>query len=68
MVAQKTVTYSVMHFVVAFLVAYAVSGDLKIAMGISIIEPIVQTICYYFHEKFWLRKSGRSMKFSFRAC
>lgn len=52
----KTATYSLMHLVVAFIVAYAVSGDLKIAIGISLIEPVVQTGFYWIHEKLWLKR------------
>lgn len=50
---EKTITYSIMHFIVAFLVAYSVSGDIRIAMAISLIEPAVQTVAYFFHEKAW---------------
>lgn len=49
----KTTTYAAMHFVVAFLVAWGVSGDLLIALGISLIEPAVQTVAFYFHERAW---------------
>ena len=40
----KTGTYSVMHLVVAVTVAYALTRDWQIALGVSIIEPIVQTV------------------------
>lgn len=49
----KTATYSLMHVAVAFLVAYGISGDWRIALSISLIEPAVQTVAYYFHEKAW---------------
>jgi uncharacterized membrane protein len=50
---KKTMTYSVMHLVVAFIVAWAVSGNLAVAMAISLIEPMVQTVFYALHEKLW---------------
>jgi uncharacterized membrane protein len=50
---KKTMTYSVMHLVVAFLVAWAVSGNLAVATAISLIEPMVQTVFYTLHEKLW---------------
>ncbi len=50
---QKTSTYCLMHFVVAFIVAYTVSGNMAIALSISAIEPLVQTFCFFFHEKAW---------------
>jgi uncharacterized membrane protein len=52
---KKTMTYSVMHLVVAFLVAWAVSGNLAVATAISLIEPMVQTVFYALHEKIWGR-------------
>lgn len=51
----KTVTYGIMHMIVAFLVALALTGSWKLALGISLVEPIVQTFCYYLHEKAWGR-------------
>lgn len=50
---KKTMTHCIMHFTVAFIVAYLVSGNLAIAMSISAIEPLVQTFCFFFHEKAW---------------
>jgi uncharacterized membrane protein len=58
---QKTMTYCVMHFVVAFIVAYAVSGNLAIAISISAIEPLVQTFCFFFHEKAWKRMDQKRL-------
>lgn len=55
----KTLTYGVMHMTVAFLVAYAITRDWKLAAGISVIEPIVQTFCYSLHELAWERKLTR---------
>ncbi len=50
---MKTVTYCLMHFVVAITVAYALSGDLAIALSIGIIEPLVQTCFFNMHERGW---------------
>jgi len=49
----KTVTYCMMHFVVAITVAYLLSGDWKIALSIGIIEPLVQTGFFNMHERSW---------------
>jgi uncharacterized membrane protein len=51
--AFKPLTYSVMHLVVAVSVAFALTGDWRIALGVGIIEPMVQTVAYVFHEKAW---------------
>lgn len=55
----KIATYGIMHMAVAFLVAYALTGNWKLALGISIVEPIVQTFCYTLHELAWERKLTR---------
>jgi uncharacterized membrane protein len=51
--AFKPLTYSVMHLVVAVSVAFALTQDWRIALGVGIIEPMVQTVAYVFHEKAW---------------
>jgi len=49
----KTVTYCMMHFTVAIIVAYAISGDWAIALSIGVIEPLVQTAFFNLHERKW---------------
>lgn len=55
--ACKTTTYGLMHMIVAFTVAYALTGDWRVALGISLIEPLVQTVAFIFHEYVWEHKS-----------
>ncbi len=57
--ALKPVTYSVMHFLVAVGVAFALARDWRIALGVGIIEPLVQTVAYALHEAAWDRKLRR---------
>lgn len=59
MPAMKTVTYGVMHFVVAVTVAFAVTGSWVAALGVGIIEPMIQTVAYTLHERAWARRSLR---------
>lgn len=56
---SKTATYGVMHMSVAFLVAYCITGNWKLSVSISLIEPVVQTFCYTLHELAWERKLTR---------
>ena len=51
--ALKPVTYSLMHLVVAVSVAFALTRDWRIALGVGLIEPMVQTVAYMLHEKAW---------------
>lgn len=49
----KTATYAMMHLTVAVTVAYALSRNWAIALSIGLIEPMVQTCTFYFHERSW---------------
>lgn len=49
----KTGTYGAMHLAVAFAVAYAITGSWQVALGIGLVEPLVQTLFYGLHERLW---------------
>ncbi len=53
----KPLTYAVMHFTVAVTVAFAVTGSWAAALGVGIIEPMIQTVFYALHERAWSRWS-----------
>ena len=53
----KTITFAVMHFTVAFSVAYLITGDVLVGGLVAMVEPAINTVAYYFHEKFWQRFS-----------
>ncbi len=58
----KTLTYLTIHLTVGFSVAYAFTGSVEIAGGIALIEPCINAIAFFFHEKAWngrLRLFGR---------
>lgn len=57
----KTLTYSLMHMLVAISVAYAVSGNWAVALGIGLLEPLVQTVFYHLHERLWARADTKSV-------
>jgi uncharacterized membrane protein len=52
---KKTASYYVTHITVAAAVAYAVTGSWIAAVTLSLLEPTVQTIVYFFHERIWAR-------------
>ena len=52
---RKTASYYVVHVTVAALVAYAVTGNFFLALTLSLLEPAVQAIAFFFHEKAWQR-------------
>jgi uncharacterized membrane protein len=51
----KTFSFAALHFGVAFSVTYALTGSLAVATGVGLIEPVLNTIVFYFHERAWQR-------------
>ncbi len=52
----KTITFAITHFTVAFAVAYLLTGDILIGSLIAMVEPAINTVAYFFHEKIWARR------------
>ena len=50
---KKTLSYYIMHISVAMIVAYMITGNLIMAVTLSLIEPTVQAFAFFFHEKVW---------------
>ncbi|KOO17027.1 hypothetical protein AKJ18_00260 [Vibrio xuii] len=64
---KKTLTFAAIHFTIAFTVAYVLTGDILIGSLIAMIEPTVNSVAFYFHERIWqqstaLQKLARSAK------
>lgn len=53
---SKALSFSVMHFIIAFSLTFALTGDLFVGGMVAIIEPTINSIAYVFHEAFWQRK------------
>jgi uncharacterized membrane protein len=51
----KTGSFAVLHFSVGFGVTYALTGSVAIAAGVALIEPMVNTVVFFFHERAWRR-------------
>tara|TARA_R110002124_G_scaffold209112_2_gene375453 strand:+ start:95 stop:655 length:561 start_codon:yes stop_codon:yes gene_type:complete len=66
-VALKTVTYGLMHFMVAVIVAFALTRDWRIALAIGTIEPLVQTVFFTLHDRIWSRIEARRGRSSHQA-
>lgn len=60
-VLAKTLTYCMMHFVVAITVAYLLSGDWAVALSIGVVEPLVQTGFFNLHERGWTSARARHL-------
>jgi uncharacterized membrane protein len=55
----KTLTYLALHLTIGFSVAYVLTGSLAIAGGIALIEPCINAVAFFFHEKAWRRVGQR---------
>lgn len=51
----KTFTYLSIHLTIGFSVAYVMTGSVALAGGIAIIEPCINAVAFFFHEKAWRR-------------
>lgn len=55
----KTATFAVLHFAVAFSVAYLLTGNIGISGAVALIEPLANTVVFYVHERVWQRFEKR---------
>jgi uncharacterized membrane protein len=51
----KTATFAAVHMTVAFSVAYVMTGSVAVGSAVALVEPAVNTVAYFFHEKLWER-------------
>ena len=52
---KKTATFAILHFAVAFSVTYLITGSFVLGGAVALLEPAVNTVVFYFHEKVWQR-------------
>ena len=53
----KTFSFLALHLLVGFTVAYLFTGSLAIAGGIALVEPLVNAVVFFFHERAWERRT-----------
>jgi uncharacterized membrane protein len=53
MARTKTLTFAAVHMTVAFAVGFALTGSLAVGGALALVEPLVNTVAYYLHEKAW---------------
>ena len=56
---KKTITFAILHFTVAFIVAYLLTGSLLIGGAMALVEPLINTVAFYFHEKWWVWQTSK---------
>lgn len=63
----KTLTFAAVHMSVAFTVVYITTGNLALGGAVALIEPLCNTVAYFFHERVWERIRVRRNAISGRA-
>lgn len=58
----KTISFAIVHFTVAFTVGYLMTGSILFGSAMALVEPAVNTVAFYIHEKAWghLKQSAQT--------
>lgn len=51
----KTASFATLHFGVAFTVGYALTGSVLVGGTMALVEPAINTVVFFFHEKAWVK-------------
>ena len=52
-VMSKTLSFACVHFTVAFLVGYLMTGSIWVGGALALVEPACNTVAFHLHEKVW---------------
>lgn len=55
----KTMTFTAMHFTIAFTVVYLMTGSVMVGGAVALIEPLCNSVGYFIHERIWERVRNR---------
>ncbi|WP_297810501.1 DUF2061 domain-containing protein [uncultured Methylophaga sp.] len=55
----KTISFAIVHFTVAFTVGFLLTGSILFGSVMALIEPAINTVAFYFHEKAWQHFQAR---------
>jgi uncharacterized membrane protein len=67
---SKTLSFAVMHFTIAFAVAYLLTGSLLVGGAVALVEPAVNTVAFHLHDAWWRAAEARQReaRLAMRAC
>lgn len=54
----KTATFTVMHISIAFTIVYVMTGDVRVGGAVALVEPLINSVGYFFHERLWARRGA----------
>lgn len=49
----KSISWRFFAVVISFIIAYIITGSLKISTSVSILDSFVKVFMYYAHERLW---------------
>lgn len=55
----KTLSFSCIHFSIAFSLAYLMTGSVIIGGTLALVEPLCNTFAYYLHEQCWQKMAAK---------
>lgn len=55
----KTLSFAGLHFTVAFLLGWLLTGSVLVGGALALIEPACNTVVFHLHEKVWKRIEAR---------
>ncbi|MFC0679730.1 DUF2061 domain-containing protein [Lysobacter korlensis] len=50
---HRTLSFAAVHFCVAFLVGYAMTGSVLVGSALALVEPAFDTVAFYLDERGW---------------
>ena len=50
---KKTLSFAAVHFTVAFSLGYLLTGSVVVGGALALLEPALNTVAYYWHERAW---------------
>jgi uncharacterized membrane protein len=55
----KTFTFACLHFSVAFVVGWTLTGSAMVGGALALVEPAINTVGFHIHERIWQRIERR---------
>lgn len=59
---KKTLSFAAVHFTVAFSLGYLLTGSWVVGGALALLEPALNTVAYYWHERAWSRWGQRERR------
>lgn len=53
----KSITWKILATSFTFLITWIITGNLKIGIGVGILDVIIKILLYYFHERIWYKSN-----------